>query len=70
MIIASPLMLLAGLRLLVSSFALAQEENAFNVVYLAYFSDSSCTQFAGIKGIIPDDGPIDFTLAREDDDVR
>jgi len=61
-------MLLSGLRLLVSgiSFAMAQEENYPVVVYFAYFSDSSCTQFAGIKGIIPDDGPTGFTLARED----
>ena len=72
MIIASPLMLLvAGIRLLVSGirFATAQEENyPVHVTYIAYFSDSSCTQFAGIKGVISDDGPTDFTLAREDGD--
>ena len=40
--------------------------NNSTYVYLAYFSDSSCSQFEAIKPILPYDSPTDFTIARKD----
>jgi hypothetical protein len=53
-------------------FVAAEEDgsigNNSTYVYVAYFSDSSCSQFAGIKPIFPDDSPTEFTMARKDGD--
>jgi hypothetical protein len=39
-----------------------------DVIYYAYFTDANCSQFAGIKAVIPNDSPILFTPARKDAD--
>ena len=39
-----------------------------DVLYLGYFTDANCSQFAGIKAVIPNDSPILFTPARKDAD--
>jgi hypothetical protein len=37
-----------------------------DVVYFAYFTDANCSQFAGIRAVVPNDPPALFAPARED----
>jgi len=39
-------------------------------VYIAYYSDSSCSKFAGIKPVFPNSSPTIFTKARKDSDGK
>jgi hypothetical protein len=42
--------------------------NNSTYVYLAYFSDSSCSHFAGITPILPNDSLKNYTMALKDGD--
>ncbi|KAL3764625.1 hypothetical protein ACHAW5_001818 [Stephanodiscus triporus] len=67
--VSSPIMigLLAWQRVVVAAQDFLNITSAFDIVYVAFYSDSSCSQFAGISATYPnDDSPIKYTIARKD----